>query len=172
MAFVTNLFAAAGHLDTPTADYLGHEAAFPWDGNTGLTRHQNHAALTGMAFRSPTVGTVMLTGDDAIYIVHSPSEYTPDPMNPSPFDDELVLLIGNDLSSVSSIVVADATAIHTADFHVFDVPYITGATGQVATAPCTNTRLKWLECRTLQVFAGRNSACCRLRVMLPLSPMP
>jgi hypothetical protein len=60
----------------------------------------------------------MLTGDDAVYIVHSPSVYPADPMNISPYDRNLVLLLGNDLSTVSPIVVVDNMTPCTADFHI------------------------------------------------------
>jgi hypothetical protein len=66
MAFVATLFGTAGHWDTPIADYIGYEATYPWDGNTGRTRHMNRDALTGLALRLPAVGAMMLTGDDAV----------------------------------------------------------------------------------------------------------
>ena len=78
----------------------------------------------------------MLTGDDSIYIVHSPFEYAPDPINPSPFDNELVLLIGNDLSSVASIVVAEFYK-HPYQCSFMGSTWITspGTTGHLAAAP-------------------------------------
>ena len=75
---------AVEHWDTATIDHTGFETAYPWDGNTGRSRYENRATLAGLALCSPIVGAAMLAGDDLIYIVHSPSKYVPDGMNPSP----------------------------------------------------------------------------------------
>ena len=95
----------------------------------------NWAALVGMSFCSPVAVAFMLAGDASVYITHSLSEYVPDVMNPSPFDIQLVLLLGNDLTSVTAIVVHDSTTLRCNKVHVYDVPYLTGANGHLAAAP-------------------------------------
>jgi hypothetical protein len=107
MAFVTTLYAEPVHWDTPTADYISFQTTFPCVGDAGKTHHENHDALAGLAFHSPTVGALMLAGDNAVDIMHSLSVHTPDPMHASPYDNKLMLLIGNNLATVSPIVVVN-----------------------------------------------------------------
>ena len=133
MASVTTLFAEGGHWDTPTIDYVGCEAVYPWDGNTGRSRVENRAALAGLSFRLPIVGAMMLDGNALIYIIHSPSVHLADVLNPSPFDGQFVVLLGNDLTWVTPIVVVDTTALRTTtEHHVFDVATLTRAAGHLA----------------------------------------
>jgi hypothetical protein len=108
MALVSTLFAAPEHWEAPVLDYVGFQAAAPWDGTGGHTRHVNRAVLCGASLRSPIVVAFVLPGDEAIYIGHSPSEYTPDPLQASPLDNSLVVLVGNDLTSVTPMSLHNA----------------------------------------------------------------
>ena len=109
MASVSNLFAAAEHWESPVLDYVGFQGVAPWDGAAGNTRHVNRAILCGASLRSPVVGAFMLPGDASIYIGHSPSEYAPDALQASPFDNALVVLVGNDLTSVTPLVLHESS---------------------------------------------------------------
>jgi hypothetical protein len=135
MALVSTLFAAPQHWETHVLDYVGFQAAAPWDGTGGATRHANRAVLCGASLRSPIVVAFVLPGDTAIYIGHSPSEYTPDPLQASPFDNSLVVLVGNDFMSVTPMALVDSATYRCTDANVYDVAYLTGANGHIAAPP-------------------------------------
>jgi hypothetical protein len=113
MALVSLLCMTAAHWNTPIADYPTFQLGFPYVGDPNITHYQNHAALVGQAVRSPTVLAIMLTGDNLVCIAHTPTIYTPNPMNHSPFDNQLVIFIGNELESVTPIVVIEETTLQT-----------------------------------------------------------
>ena len=77
----------------------------------------------------------MLPGDASIYIGHSPSEYAPDALQASPFDSALVLLVGNDLTSVTPLVLHELSTCRCTDATVYDLAYLIGVTGHLAAPP-------------------------------------
>ena len=160
MASVSTLFATGEHWEAPVLDYVGFQAVAPWDGSALNTRHYNRAVLCGASLRSPVVGAFMLPGDASIYIGHSPSEYAPDALQASPFDNALVVLVGNDLTSVTPLVLHESSTYRCTDATVYDLAYLIGANGHIAAPLCTNTRPRWLARRTLRSNEPKSSACC------------
>jgi hypothetical protein len=161
MALVTDPFAAGAHWDTPTIDYPTFQLTFPYEGDAGKTCYQNRDALAGLSFCSPTVAAIMLNGDNHMCIAHSPSVCTPDPMNISPFDNKLVLLIGTKLESVSPIVVIEETTIRTAECHVHDMAHLTRAAGHLAGPPVAFQFATQVN-GTTNTFAVRGQKICLL----------
>ena len=78
----------------------------------------------------------MLPGDASIYIGHSPSEYVRlTPCSPLLLTTRLSSSWGNDLTSVTPLVLHELSTYHCAHATVYDLAYLTGATGHIAAPP-------------------------------------
>ena len=119
MALVSDLFTAAEHWDTPSSR-LRQDSKLSRLGKTTLGRPAMRTVPPSV--ESPYAplwsGAFMLSGDASIYIGHSPSEYVPDVLQASPFDNNLIILAGNDLASVTPLVLHDRSTFRSANVHI------------------------------------------------------
>ena len=122
--------------DEPEPDYL-----------TLLTNHVGGAvatahaacslALLNVAQRSPVVLALMITGDtEAVHVVHSPTCFPGDPLNPTPYDDQVVVLCGNDLQASVPLVLPDAAFDRVGPETIYSYEYMIGVNGH-GMAPAT-----------------------------------
>ena len=78
----------------------------------------------------------VLTGDvDHIHVGYAPSLFPADLAMATPFDDKVVILVGDDLNLAVTITMPDAAFCRTADVLCQDLATILGATGHGAAPP-------------------------------------
>ena len=99
------LMTKVGHADHP--DALNSTAA---------------AVMTvNLAQRSPVAIAFIVEGDDDhVHVGHSPSVYPADPSNPSPYDNLVVVLVGDDVNSAIPVVLPALSFTRVPNLHVFD----------------------------------------------------
>ena len=74
-------------------------------GGTGPNQSAVVASLTGIAAHSPTVLCFMLNGDpDHIHVGYNPTLFPEDPTNTTPYDGKVMVLVGDDFTSATPIV--------------------------------------------------------------------
>ena len=117
--------------DNPSPDYttlmglVGH--------GTNADRNACARSLIGINQHSPTVVGFQLDGDqDHIYIGYNPTFFPTDPTSTTPFDDHVMIFIGNNLNDAMPMVFEDAGFTRTAGHTIYNSAYMTGANGHAA----------------------------------------
>lgn len=91
--------------------------------------------ILGHAARSPTVGVFCLVDDpEHIYVGHTPTIYPAEVGNPSPLDNHISVLVGNELSNCVTITFPDDSFSRATQRPVYTMDYITGPNGHGAAA--------------------------------------
>ena len=92
--------------------------------------------VLNMAQRSPVTIAFTLTGDPGhIHIGHTVSTFTNDPLNASPYDDHLIVFVGDDLASAAPVLLPGDCFNRPNAFAAYNTTYMTGANGHGAAAP-------------------------------------
>ena len=85
--------------------------------------------LINLSQRSPVTVAFVVKGDeDHVHVGHSPSMYPADPTSVSPFDNLVVVLLGNDINSATPLVLPASSFARPAGVRTLDVATIVGAT--------------------------------------------
>ena len=93
-------------------------------------------ALLNIAARSPTVLAFVLAGDvKHVYVGYAPSLFPGDLAVPTPFDDKVVVLVGDDIPTSVTITLPDTAFQRTAAIRCLDVAGIIGPQGHGAVPP-------------------------------------
>ena len=125
------LYGDATYWDDPDPDYatlLGTVG-----GAAGTSWPATRDALMNIAARSPVTLAFVVEGDeDFIYIGHSPSIYPADLLDVTPFDNHMVVLVGNDSAAATPVILPPAAFQRTGDIRCEDVATIIGPGGHGA----------------------------------------
>ena len=91
----STLFGDASLWTSPDPAYP--DVANLTDGNSTRNRNDVRQTISNLAARSPAVLAFTLDSEpDHIYVGHSPTFYPADLSHAAPFDDQLVVLVGDD----------------------------------------------------------------------------
>ena len=86
-----------------------------------------------MAQRSPITVAFVLAGDpDNIHVGHTLSAFNNDPLNGCPYDDHIILLVGDDLASAAPVLLPNTSFSRPTGFAAYNTAYMTGANGHGA----------------------------------------
>ena len=92
--------------------------------------------LINVSLRSPLAVAFVIEGDeDYIHIGHSPSLYPAEPGSVTPFDNHVVVLVGDAASSSVPVVLPDVAFGRTNAHRCFDLPTILGPDGHGSGPP-------------------------------------
>ena len=93
-------------------------------------------AILNMAQRSPVAIAFVLTGDpEHIQVGHTLSTFTNNPLSNSPYDDNLIVFVGDDFASAAPVLLPADSFNRPAAFAAYNVTYMTGANGHGNPAP-------------------------------------
>ena len=135
----SNYFANDDNFSTPRPDHATLQAVL--GEGTAVNSPDVSRAIVNTAARSPITVAVVLQGDeDNIYVGHSPTFYPADLMNATVMDDQVVLLLGDEVSSCVTIVLDPATmGQRVPNTRCHNVAYLTGVNGHGAAPPVFRT---------------------------------
>ena len=104
---------------------------------SAATHSQVAATVLGLAARSPTVLLFQIEGDeDFIHIGHNPTRFPEDPLDAAnPFNNKVVVLVGNDLASAVPVVLPDEAFQRTTQACCRNADVIAGNTMHTAAPP-------------------------------------
>ena len=132
---VSAYLAEASHWENHNPDYT------PVVDLVGAPSANNHSqvatTILGLAARTPTVLLFQIAGeDDYVYIGHTPTRFPEDPLdNANPFNDKVVVLVGDDLASAVPVVLPVAAFQRTNDTRCRNADVIAGNTMHTAAPP-------------------------------------
>ena len=88
-------------------------------------------AILNLAQRSPLTVAFILNGDpDHIHVGHTITAFTNDPLRACPYDDHVVVFVGDDLASAAPVLLpTDSFARTAADVAAFNTAHMTGVNG-------------------------------------------
>ena len=90
-------------------------------------------AVVNLSIRSPVAIAFVITGDeDHIHVGHTPTLFPQDITSNTPYDNNVVVLVGDKVDACVPLVLPDAAFQRTAAFRAFDVATIIGPTGHGA----------------------------------------
>jgi hypothetical protein len=112
----------------PDADYAALLAVV---GGAALSNSPvTKAALLNTAVNTPVGCAFTLTGETGhIYVGYQPTAYPSDITAPNVYDGQVAMLIGNDLTVASMVVVPDVAFARCGDTNCYDLPYLAGVHG-------------------------------------------
>ena len=118
--------------DEPDPDYLALLANHV--GGAAVTAHGACSlAILNVAQRSPVVLAILINGNtDAVHVVHSSSRFPGDPLNPTPYDNQVVVLCGNDLQASVPLVLPDSAFDRVGPETCYSYKYMIGVNGHGA----------------------------------------
>ena len=104
---------------------------------SAATHSQVAATVLGLAARSPTVLLFQIEGDeDFIHIGHNPTRFPKDPLDAAnPFNNKVVVLVGNDLASAVPVVLPDEAFQRATQARCRNADVIAGNTMHTAAPP-------------------------------------
>ena len=105
--FFSALYTDAAKWNEPAPDYTFYSTRVGGAATRGggLDRAATITTLANLATHSPTMVAFVPDNDqDVIYVGHSLTLYPSDPANVLPFDDSVVVLVGNDPGSCQPMV--------------------------------------------------------------------
>jgi hypothetical protein len=130
----SDVLGDAGHWDSYQPDHalllatVGAAVATPGP--------QVSRAILNTASHSPTVLAFVLAGDaEHIHVGYAPSLYPQDLAVATPFDNQVVVLVGDDINLSVPIVLPDDAFTRIADTRVLELATIVGALGHLAAPP-------------------------------------
>lgn len=131
---ISNLYNTTDKWGIPAPDYvtlLGHVGSATTANRADCTR-----TIINLSARSPITLAFVIAGDaDHIHVGHSPSMFAGDPTDVTPFDDLMVLLVGDDLTtSVLVVLLANAFGC-TGNVRCLEIANILGPAGHTAILP-------------------------------------
>ena len=130
----STLFGDATKWTEPTPDHavvLGAVGSGSAADQTTAKRH-----VLNMAVHSPTVVAFVIDADcDHIYVGHSPTQYPASLGTAMPFDNLLVVLVGDSADAAVPMVLPNAAFARTNDFAAYNVAHLTGVHGHGAGPP-------------------------------------
>ena len=122
--------------DDPDPDYLALLANHV-GGAAATTAAACSRSILNVAQRSPVALAILISGDiNAIHVVHSPTRFPGDPLAPTPYDDKVVVLCGNDLQASVPLVLPDTAFSLVGPETCYTYEYMIGVNGHGA-APAT-----------------------------------
>ncbi len=93
-------------------------------------------ALVNLAQNSPLTFAVQLAGDvDNIYVVHSLTSFPSVVGHATPFDDQLVVLLGNDYATASALTFPASVLTRVNNINAYNKAYLEGPNGHAAAPP-------------------------------------
>ena len=124
----SSLATTAGAWNRPVSNYatiagsVGHGSA--------SNRDAAMTALSGVTVHSPTVLAFQLNSDPhRIYIGYHPTIFVADIHNPTPFDNHILVLVGDDLDTAMGLVLNSTTFGRAANHGYYNRAYLKGADG-------------------------------------------
>jgi hypothetical protein len=108
----------------------------------GVITNSNDAcrAVVNLATRSPVAIAFVIEGDDDhVHVGHSPTLFPQDITQASPFDNSMVVFVGDKTDSAVPVVLASGAFARTPVTRACDVATIVGATGHGAAPPLFRT---------------------------------
>ena len=122
--------------DDPDPDYQALLANHV-GGAAATTSAACSRSILNIAQHSPVALAILISGDtDAVHVVHSPTRFPGDPLAPTPYDDKVVVLCGNDLQASVPLVLPDAAFNRVGPETCYTYEYMIGVNGHGA-APAT-----------------------------------
>ena len=93
-------------------------------------RATTSTAIVNANAHSPTVVAFMLNADPTkIYIGHSPTRFPADMIEATPFDDHVMVLVGDDLDEASPVVIPAEAFTRSGEYGFYNKTYIKGVSG-------------------------------------------
>ena len=133
---ISDYFADAAHWTEHRPNYVGLHDAFAHNAPNNPNARQVSNNICGISNASPTALAIVIQGsEDYIYIVTSPSVYHADPLNATAFDDNIVVLNGNDLGTAIPLVLPQEAFQLTNNTRCLTLAEITGVNGHGAAPP-------------------------------------
>jgi hypothetical protein len=87
-------------------------------------------AILNLAQRSPITVAFVLEGDpEHIQVGHTLSPFSNDPLRASPYDDHVIVFVGDDLASSTPVLLPNDAFSRTADLTVYNTAHMTGVNG-------------------------------------------
>ena len=101
-----------------------------------LNSNSSAVLTVNLAQRSPVAIAFIVEGDDDhVHVGHSPSIYPADPSNASPYDNLVVVLVGDDVNSAIPVVLPAISFARVPDLLTLDFDQVIGAAGFGAAPP-------------------------------------
>ena len=99
-------------------------------GGSGKNQSDLALSLLRMASTAPLCFVLHIDGDpDYLYVAHSLTDYPSIIGDTSPYDDHVVMLVGNDLTSATPVVLPRSVFQRVHGLHAYNQAYIEGANG-------------------------------------------
>ena len=117
--------------EAPNPDYA--QLLTTVGGAANTARADTLRAIVNISERSPVAVALIINGaEDLVHVAHSPSLYPADPLNPRPWDNCCVVLLGNDLATSVPIVLEPEAFSRCGDTRCLASAEIVGVNGHGA----------------------------------------
>ena len=134
------LYGEPRYWNTPNfqcENLIGNAGLFDSAAGVGGNRNECATGAVNLSVNSPVAIAFQLAGDcDHVYLGHTLSFYPNDPLNASAFDDHVLVLLGNDLTTALPLALNVNAFTKAGPLAGYNRAYITGANGHAhAAAP-------------------------------------